>query len=330
MKIRNIDILSLKRPFLIAEGAATHLGDPERAYQIVEAGISTGADALTFQQIDEKMLYTELTDFPVPRQDIVSWKCLERCGTLAHKAGLAFSVCVTDIPSLQKALSIGIDFIKIVSYDITYFPFLQFCTSTGLPILMSTGASTFEEIERAVDCLKESSGRLLLYHTDCGYPTVAKEINLLRMVRIRERFQTLVGYCDHTNHGLSCLAATALGANVIEKHLTLDRKLGGADHMVSLETEELKSLFKKIKEMSLMLGDGFDIIAEGDRYRRENLRRSLALARNLVAGEIIQESDIIMLRPPIGLSWDERGKVIGKKAKVDMPFRHILQPQEVE
>ena len=330
MKIRQIDLLSLKRPFLVAEAAAIHLGNQRRAYELAEAGIAAGGDALTFQQIDEKMLYAELPELPVLPQDTIPWECLRRCSTLVHKARLAFSVCVTDIPSLREALNIGIDFIKIVSYDVTYFPFLRFCASTGLPILMSTGASTFKEIARAVDCMKEASGRLLLYHTDCGYPTASEEINLMRMLRLRECFHIPVGYCDHTNHGLSCLAATALGANAIEKHFTLDRKIGGADHMVSLEPEEIKELFGQIKETARMLGDGSDTIAEGDRYRRENLRRSLALARNLVAGEIIQESDLIMLRPPTGLSWDDRDKVIGKKVKVDLPFRHLLQPQEVE
>jgi N,N'-diacetyllegionaminate synthase len=330
MKIRQVDILSLKRPFLIAEAATAHLGNMERAYKLTEIGIAAGADALTFQQIDEKMLYTTLPTLPVPPQDIVSWECLEKCRKLVHEANLAFSVCVTDIPSLKIALTIGIDFIKIVSYDITYFPFLQFCASTKLPILMSTGASTFEEVTRAVNCMKEAADRLLLYHTDCGYPTATEEINLLRMLSLRERFQVPIGYCDHTNHGLSCLAATALGANAIEKHFTLNREHGGADNMVSMEPEEINELFNQIKETALLLGNGADVIAKGDEYRRKNLRRSLALARNLVAGEIIQENDLIMLRPPTGLSWDERDKIIGKRAKIDLPFRHLLQPHEVK
>jgi len=329
MKIRNIDIQKLGRPFLIAEAAAIHLGDTVRAHELAKTAITSGADALTFQQIDKKMLYTELPSLPVPEQHTVSWECLADCAAEVRKAGMAFSICVTDIPSLQKAMDIGIDFIKIVSYDITYFPFLRFCADTGLPILMSTGASTFEEVEEAMDEIKEAKDRILLYHTDCGYPTPANEINLKRMQRLRDLFHVPVGYCDHTNHGISCLAATALGANAIEKHFSLNSKMEGADYMVSMEPEEIKELFAQIKETAIILGDGADVIAQTDIFRRENLRRSLALARDINAGDLILESDLIMLRPPIGLSWKDRHKVIGKKAKTFLKSRKLIMIEDV-
>ena len=291
--------------------------------------IESGADALTFQEIDETWLYTDLSELPVHRQVRVGWECLRQCGERARAANLSFSVCVTDAQSLRKALQIGIDFIKIVSYDITCYPLLKQFSATGLPILLSTGASTFREIERALIELNAPE-RTLLYHTDCGYPTPDEEVNLMRMVKLREKFALPVGYCDHTNHGLSCLAATVLKASVIEKHFILNRSLGGADCMVAMEPEELRQLFSNIKSIAKTIGTGADVVPEGEKYRRNNLRRSIALKHNMSQGEEVCQDDLTMLRPPIGLGWDERHKLTGRRLKRTLPFRHILTPEDVE
>jgi sialic acid synthase SpsE len=329
MKIGSINLAGLNRPFLIAEGGATHQGDPELALKMTAAAVESGADAVTFQEIDENRLYTDLPELPVPPQPRVGWECLKACRELAKSAGLCFSVCVTDPESLRHALEINIDFVKIVSYDITFFPFLKECALTGLPILLSTGASTFSEIEKAL-AVMGAPDRTLLYHTDCGYPTTDGEVNLQRMVRLRERFSLPVGYCDHTSHGLSCMAATALKASVIEKHFILDRTLGGSDHMVALEPDEITQLFSDIKAIANILGNGADEIAPGDFYRRNHLRRSIALAQDLPRNCEIREEHLTMLRPPGGLSWDERYNVLGKKTRRAFPCRHILKPEDVE
>jgi len=329
MKIAHLDTDTLNRPFLIAEAGSSHQGDAYAALEMTEVAIQSGADAFTFQEIDETWLYTHLSELPVDPQARVGWECLRECAQRARAANLCFSICVTDAHSLSKALEIGIDFIKIVSYDITYYPLLKQFSATGVPIFLSTGASTFWEIEKALLELNAPE-RTLLYHTDCGYPTPDEEINLMRMVKLKERFSLPVGYCDHTNHGLSCLAATVLKAAVIEKHFTLKRSLGGADHMVAMEPKELNELFMSIKSTAKMIGTGEDIIAEGDKYRRNNLRRSIALSHKMSEGEILCEDDLIMLRPPTGLSWNERYKLIGKKLRTSLPFRHILSLEDVE
>jgi len=329
MIINNIDILKLNRPFLIAEAGSTHQGSPELALEMAKIAVESGADALTFQEIDETKLYTELDELPVLPQPRAGWECLKECKIIAKNSGLAFSVCVTDLDSLEKAMEIGIDFIKIVSYDIVFLPFLKYCGDTGLPILMSTGASTFDEVRKAISAAS-ASDRLLLYHADCGYPTKDHEVNLLRMLSLRNEFKLPVGYCDHTDHGLSCIAATALGANAIEKHFILDRKLGGTDYMVAMESIEIKDLFDNIKRIAIMQGSGTDQIEEGDLYRRNNLRRSIALKRKVNKGNIITEEGLTMLRPPIGLQWDEKDKIIGKKAKKDLSARYIIKTDDLE
>lgn len=329
MVINKFNLNNSGRPYLIAEAGSAHDGNPEIARQLTEAAIESGADALTFQEIDETKLYSELKDLPVSRQYRVGWDCLAQCRQIARNAGLAFSVCVTDLDSLAQAVVLGVDFIKIVSYDITFLPFLTECGKTALPILLSTGASTFPEIEVAIDTLR-APGRVLLYHTDCGYPTGDSEVNLLRMLNLKEKFKTPVGYCDHTDHGLSCLAAAALGADAIEKHLTMDGSLSVSDdHIVSMKLPNLKSLFGSIKRIATIRGTGSDKIMQGDLFRRNNLRRSIALKNAVKTGATLALEDLTMLRPPIGLPWEAVDQFIGKKVVRDLPPRHILSLTDV-
>ena len=325
MQIGRKNLNMFSRPFLVAEAGSSHGGNQSTALEMVYSAIKCGADAVTFQEIYEESLYTKLDELPVLPQPRIGWDCLKECRKIAKDNDLCFSVCVTDIDSLEVALSLSIDFIKIVSYDVTFIPFLKKCGSTGLPIFMSTGASTFKEIEVAIKALNIKDN-LVLYHTDCGYPTKSNEVNLSRMLRLKEKFNFPVGYCDHTDNVHSCIAAAAMGAKVIEKHIILDRKTKFVDFEVALEPDELSTLFKNIKETSLILGNNNndDEIACGDQYRRKNLRRSIALNCDLEKGIILKEEHLTMLRPPIGLSWEDKSLIIGKKTKHSLKKRQIL------
>ena len=323
MKIGTTDLTSLNRPFLIAEAGSSHGGNQEIAIEMVHAAINAGADAITFQEIFENKLYTSLEELPVAEQPRIGWNCLEECNRVAKTNGLYFSVCVTDLDSLEKAITIGIDFIKIVSYDNTFLPFLEECGKKNLPILMSTGASTLDEIKCAIKTLNLKKN-LLLYHTDCGYPTNPEEVNLKRMINLRKTFKIPIGYCDHTSSTHSCIAATVLGAEVIEKHFILNKKSKYVDYEVALEPEILKQLFSNIKITAKLLGDGNFNIPKGDLFRRKNLRRSIALNCDLNANTIIKEEHLTMLRPPVGLGWEQRSLVIGKKTKKSLKKRQII------
>tara|TARA_B100002051_G_scaffold274183_1_gene314659 strand:- start:1065 stop:2054 length:990 start_codon:yes stop_codon:yes gene_type:complete len=329
LKILDREISKMGRPYLIAEAGATHEGDPEMAIKMTLAGIEARADAITFQEIDEEKLYSEIDELPVPEQKRIGWGVLEECRKICHEKGVAFSVCVTDSESLDRAVDLGIDFIKIVSYDISFEPFLRQCAQKKKPILLSTGASTFEEVGRALEIIGPEA-EVCIYHTDCGYPTEDSEVNLLRMLSLGEFFQIPVGYCDHTSGTLSCLAAASLGADLIEKHFTIDKSLGGSDHMVALEPGELIAMFAEIRRIADIRGDGADKIEESSVYRRENLRRSIALAKNISKGEVLEERHLTMLRPPIGLEWADRGEIIGKRAKTDLKKRKIIRLGDLE
>lgn len=316
------------RPLLVAEAGAGHNGDPRRVATLIEAAVAARADAVTFQEIDEQRLFGLMDDRPVPLQKRVGWNCLREAKRLAAEHGLLFSVCVTDEASLESALAIGIDFIKIVSYDITHVSFVKQCVETKLPIFLSTGASTLDEVQTCLERVGDYD-QIMLYHTDCGYPTADDEVNLLRMKRLSERFGHPVGYCDHTDHGLSCLAAAALGASVIEKHFLVEPTRGVVDAEVSLLPAQLVELFAQIRRVVSLLGKGEDIVMEGDRYRRAHLRRSLALNRSKRKGETIEAADLTMLRPGTGLDWDAREALIGHVCRTDLPRRKILSLDDV-
>ena len=150
MQIGKKNLNKFSRPFLIAEAGSSHGGDQEIAIEMVHAAIKCGADAITFQEIYEELLYTKLEELPVLPQPRIGWDCLKECRKIAKENNLCFSVCVTDSESLESALSLSIDFIKIVSYDVTFIPFLKKCGNSGLPIFMSTGASTFKVVSTCV------------------------------------------------------------------------------------------------------------------------------------------------------------------------------------
>lgn len=323
MKINNLDLTTLNRPFLIAEAGSSHGGCKDTALKMVKIAAEAKADAITFQEIFEEKLYTSLETLPVAAQPRIGWEALKECADLARSYGLSFSVCVTDIASLEEALSLPIDFIKIVSYDITFIPFLKTCGKKNIPILLSTGASTFEEIEIAIKAI-DNIDNLLLYHTDCGYPTKTDEVNLKRMIEIKNKFKIPVGYCDHTASSKSCIASAVLGASIIEKHFILNRETKFVDYEVALEPNELINLFANIKETVKLIGIGDSKIQKGDEYRRNNLRRSIALNCSLEINSVIEEKHLTMLRPPIGLSWDEKHLILGKKTKKALKERQII------
>ena len=198
---------------------------------------------------------------------------------------------------IRKAITIGIDFIKIVSYDITFLPFLEECGKKNLPILMSTGASTLEEIKCAIKPLTlRKIYFCIILIVDIPNP---EEVNLKRMLNLRKTFKIPVGYCDHTSSTHSCIAATVLGAEVIEKHFILNKKSKYVDYEVALEPEILKQLFSNIKITAKLLGDGNFNIPKGDLFRRKNLRRSIALNCDLNANTTIKEEHLTMLRPQL-------------------------------
>jgi len=222
-----------------------------------------------------------------------------------------------DVASVDLLVSMGQDHFKIPSGEITNLPYLRHIGQLGKAVILSTGMATLGEIEAAIDVLERAGtprAKLTVLHCTTEYPTPLSEVNLRAMQSIQSAFGIAVGYSDHTRGIDVAIAAVAMGATVIEKHFTLDRKLPGPDHHASLEPSELAAMVAAIRNIEIALGDGIKRLTPSEAKNKSVVRKSLVARRAIKAGEEFAAENIIAKRPGTGISpmrWDE---IIGKKA----------------
>lgn len=207
---------------------------------------------------------------------------------------------------------------KIPSGEITNLPYLQEIARTNKNIIMSTGMSTMEEVDAAINILyKYGAKEVTLLHCTTDYPADFGEVNLKAMLSLRERFHVPVGYSDHTRGIEIPIAAAALGAEVIEKHFTLDRAMEGPDHRASLEPDELAAMVKAVRNVERALGDGIKRRTASEERNMNIARKSIVAAEHIKAGEPFTESNLTVKRPGNGISPMEWHQVLGKSADKD-------------
>jgi N-acetylneuraminate synthase/N,N'-diacetyllegionaminate synthase len=217
-------------------------------------------------------------------------------------------------------LEIGGECIKVGSGEITNYPLLEYMTKTGKPILLSTGMSTLQDVAGAVELIwKKGHSPLALFQCTSNYPADPDTINLRAMKTLEQAFQVPVGYSDHTIGIEIPLAAVALGANLLEKHFTLDRKLPGPDHAMSIEPDDLKDLVEKIRSVESALGDGVKKAQQEEISTQRVARRSLVTISAIKAGETLSEFNVTLKRPGTGIDPRLWEYIQGRKAKVEIP-----------
>jgi N,N'-diacetyllegionaminate synthase len=237
-----------------------------------------------------------------------------------HSRNIEFFSSGFDIESLDYLDSIGAKIFKIPSGEITDFPYLRHIGALGKPIILSTGMATLGEIEAALDVLEAagaSRSKITVLHCNTEYPTPMQDVNLRAMCSIRDAFGVAVGYSDHTNGIEVPTAAVALGATVIEKHLTLDRNLPGPDHKACLEPDEFAAMVRAIRNIEQAMGDGIKRPSPSETINKSVARKSLVASTKIYAGEQFTAQNVTSKRPGTGISpmrWDE---VIGRVATRD-------------
>jgi N,N'-diacetyllegionaminate synthase len=249
---------------------------------------------------------------------------------IAHcvSRGIGFFSSGFDTESIDLLVELGLDRFKIPSGEITNLPYLRHVGRYGKPVILSTGMATMGEIGAALSILDQAgtpSERVTVLHCSTEYPTPMPEVNLRAMLTIRDAFGVEVGYSDHTSGIEVSIAAVAIGATVIEKHFTLDRRLPGPDHAASLEPAELKAMVSAIRNIELALGDGIKRPSASELRNRAMVRKSLVAARPIRAGEVFSESNIAVKRPGTGYSsmrWDE---VMGRPAPRDFAPDELIE-----
>lgn len=320
----------MNKIFIIAEAGVNHNGDIEIAKRLVDEAVLAGADAIKFQTFKAENLVCknaskaeyqlETTNKAESQFDMLKKleltpemhvQLIEHC----KKRNIMFLSTPFDIDSLHYLVVCGVDIIKIPSGEITNYPLLREVGKTGKKVILSSGMSTLEETESAVKVLTENGCMdITVLHCNTEYPTPYQDVNLKAMLTIKERLGVGVGYSDHTQGIEIPIAAAALGAEVIEKHFTLDKKMEGPDHKASLEPDELQAMVKAIRNIELVLGDGEKKPSESEKKNIDIARKSIVARRDICKGETYTEENLTTKRPGKGISPMRWNEIIGQKA----------------
>lgn len=312
--------------FLVAEIGNNHQGKLELAKEMVLAAAEAGIDGVKFQKRNIDALlnedgknapYTGPNSFGPTygrhRQALeLDVEQMAELRTLTHKLGMTFFASAWDHVSVDQMQDIGWDIAKICSADLVNIPMLRQIGAMGVPVILSTGMSSWEQIDKAVSELRAFHDKIVLLHCNSSYPCPEEEIGLPVMEAMRARYGLPVGYSGHERGYAPTLAAVARGACVIERHITLNKNLPGTDHQVSLEPGQLRELVTMIREVErAMLVTDKQVFAK-ESQAAVKLRKSIVAARDLPAGTVLTAQDLAVKSPGDGMSpllWDD---VIGK------------------
>ena len=322
----------MSRVFIIAEAGVNHNGSLDMALQLVDAAKQSGADAVKFQSFKadqlatrsaHKAAYQERTTSQAESQfDMLKRLELDRAAherILRHceDRGIQFLSSPFDLPSIDLLAEMNLPVYKVPSGELTNEPYLRKIGAKGKPVILSTGMATLGEVEEAINTLRAAgAGQLTLLHCVTEYPAPYAEVNLRAMHTLKLAFGLPVGYSDHTPGIEVSIAAAALGAEMIEKHFTLDRSLPGPDHAASLEPGELKAMVTAIRNVEAALGTGIKAPAPCEIPNISVARKSLVAASSLPAGHKLQEQDLNIKRPGNGLAPKLMPALVGRTLRV--------------
>ena len=298
---------------MIAELGVNHNGDLEMAHRLIDEGAGAGADIVKFQSFEPAELVADsaptaayqrrstgqggqremLENLVLPREALQ--ELADHCGDL----GVEFLSTAFDWTNLEMLISIGIRRVKVPSGELNNEPYLSRLGSLGLPLIVSTGMADWADVDRAV-ALTRDAPHVTLLHCVSLYPTPSELANLSVIPRMRERYGLAVGWSDHTIDIEAGVIAVALGSSVIEKHLTLDKRLPGPDHAASADPDEFRAYVAAIRKTEAMLGSAEKQRVPGEDEVAFAARRSHHATRDLRAGEILNLSDTKLLRPASG------------------------------
>ncbi len=333
----------IKPVIIIAEAGVNHNGSIELAKELIDIAAKAKVDYVKFQSFKaqkvisakaEKANYQKVNDNSATQLEMVKkLELTERdhiiLAEYCKEKGVKFLSTAFDIESLEMLIKIGIDMIKIPSGEITNLPYLRKIPAYRKPIILSTGMAYLGEIETTIRVLVENGQNrddITVLHCNTEYPTPMEDVNLRAMLTIRDGLKVKIGYSDHTLGIEVPIAAVALGANIIEKHFTIDKTLPGPDHKASLEPEELYQMVQNIRNIEKALSSNG--LKEPTKSERPNIaiaRKSIHTNKAISKGSIITNSDLIMKRPGTGISPMLIDIVVGRIALRDLEEDYCLE-----
>lgn len=330
---------------IIAEAGVNHNGSVETAKRMIDKAVEAGADVIKFQTFkSEKLVSKSAKQAEYQKRNIANAENDSQLDMLKKleltesdhnelmdycaKKQIRFFSTAFDMESIDYLHSLHVGLWKIPSGEITNYPYLKKIAQFGEPVILSTGMCEMEDVEAALKVLTDNGlnkDKISILHCNTEYPTPFKDVNLLAMNELKERFGVKVGYSDHTKGIEVPIAAVALGAEIIEKHFTLDRNMEGPDHKASLEPDELTAMVSAIRNIELALGDGHKTISESERKNIAVARKSIVAAKNIKAGEVFNEFNLTVKRPGNGVSPMKWENVIGKVSKKDFQEDELIE-----
>ena len=330
----------MSKVLIIAEAGVNHNGDINIAKKLVKEAKVAGADIVKFQTFIPSKLaskHAKMAEYQIKntgiietQEEMLSKLTLKQenyveLADYCKELGIEFLSTPFEIDSLHFLNDLQRIW-KIPSGEITNYPFLVEIAKTGKEVILSTGMSSIDEVDAAIETLRSNeSGKITLLHCTTNYPTPMNDVNLRAMLTLKKHFDCDVGYSDHTRGIEVPIAAVALGASVIEKHFTLDRNMEGPDHKASLEPDELKAMVGSIRNIELALGDGVKEPAESELVNINIARKSIVAARSIAKGELLTEDNLTTKRPGNGISPMRWNEVIGTEAMRDFDEDELIE-----
>ena len=333
--------------FVIAEAGVNHNGELAMALRLCDAARAAGADAVKFQTFRARDLVLpgaptagyqarqtgQQDQFAMLQQLELSQAQHEAIKAHCDAVGIEFFSTPFSVEAADMLVKLGVKRLKLSSGELTHRALVERAAAAGLPLLVSTGMATMEEIQEALQWIAAARGSLrevTVLHCTSAYPAPDTALNLSALRSMARDLGVAIGYSDHSLGIEAPLAAVALGASVIEKHITLDRNLPGPDHSASLEPQEFRRMVDGIRRVSAMLGDGVKAPTPEERDTARVARRSVAAAVDIPAGTVITEAMIVCRRPATGIAPRELSRVVGRTALTPIGAGTVLQWDQLE
>lgn len=321
---------NMNKTLIIAEAGVNHNGNFKTALQLCDAAKEAGADIVKFQnwktekiilkdveraQYQKNNVKLEETQFEMLKRLELPYDDFHKIKTYCDNIGITFASTADDIEGVDFLISLGIPFIKISSGDINNIPYLRQIARRNLPIILSTGMSSIGDVDKAYKTLRDVGAEdITLLHCTTNYPCPFEQVNLRAMVTLGNIFRVHVGYSDHTKGIEVPISAVALGASVIEKHITLDTAMEGPDHAASTEPKEFKMMVEAIRNIERALGNGEKRPSKEEKQNSNVILKRIIAAKDIACGDVITEDMLAVMRSNSGftpLAWD---MVVGTRA----------------
>lgn len=333
----------MKKTLIIAEGGVNHNGNVDLAHKLIDAAHDAGADIIKFQTFDSSLLTTfnakkakyqiKNTNESESQQEMLSklqlseddhYELIKHC----EQKKIEFLSTAFDDNSIYFLRKLDLKRIKIPSGEITNLPYIRKSVSLNKPLIISTGMTSISEIKSTLEEIYKlgvKKEKIILLHCSTEYPASLETVNLNAMITIKETFDIDIGYSDHTKGIEISIAAVALGAKVIEKHLTLDNNLPGPDHKASIEPKEFKIMVNNIRNVDKALGNSKKMPSNVEMENRKVIRKSIVAAKDIKKGDIFSINNLICKRPGTGISPMEWDRFLGEKANYDFQKDDLIK-----